>query len=190
MAYVALISAFVDDDRLSVIFSPFGDLREIHVLVLDANMRNPSLAMIIEDSAVVNRPQVLVWISPLYDLEESIPIGHRLRLHQIVLVGQRPPYVPISRQSGNYIAKITIISLCIHGGITPPVVGMEENQVCLDSKLKKIAYALLKMPKEFRVERSEIPSFREASFERMIDRFVAIEDVVFREDAETYFIER
>src|SRR6266516_4007086 len=127
---VALVATFIDDDRLSELLAPDSCLPHVQPSSgLDAQVRHPWLRVVIKRKAVVDRAEVLVGIVLLDDAEEAIPVGHGFVLHEIILVGHRPPDIAIGGESGHYIAQEAIIRLGIPSSNATTVVGVEENDI-------------------------------------------------------------
>ncbi len=112
--------------------------------------------MVVDYRSVVDRTKVLVWIALLYDAKEPVPILHRFILHEIELVRERSPNVPVSRKPRHDVTQIPVIGFRRHLGIPPVVVRMEQNQVRFDTEVFEIQHALLQMPEELGICTSRV----------------------------------
>ena len=187
---IALVFALVVNDRLAVLRAPLP--HALDVPILDADVGHAFLCMVIAVlvAAVVNRAQMVVGIAQTDDVKKPIPHFHRLvAQHKVVLVGHRPPNVGIGRQAGYHVAQIGEVALVRHGGKSPAIVGMEENQVGLDAQIAQFLNAPLKMAEKIDVVTGEIPLAVASLFKRIVHRLVLVEDVVFGKDAHAHLVE-
>ncbi len=151
---VALVLAFVVDDRLAILLAePHA---AVHVGGLQAGMRDPGLGVVVPFAAVVNAAQPLVRVLLLEDGEEPVPVLPLLVAamalgplgHEIVFVGQRPPDVAEGREPRDAVAQIAVVLRVAHVGEAPAVVGVPEDQVRLDAQPLQVQDALFEMPPE------------------------------------------
>ena len=98
------------------------------------------------------------------DFAEALEVGLGLLLHEIALVGQRPPDVAERREPRDDVAQIRVVRRGGHAVETPVarVVGMKQDQVRLDAELLQVEDAPLEVPEEFRIGSREIPRARRA----------------------------
>ena len=118
--------------------------RFFKVVLLQTGVRAPRLGVVVYHAAVMNRPQPAVRIAFLHDAKEAVPIGHRLRAHQVVFVGDRPPHVPVCGKPRHRVAQIAVVRLRSHGLESPRIVRMEENHIRLDAGSHQILNARLR----------------------------------------------
>ena len=135
---ISFVDHFVEDHRL---------LREVAVrvdptviehrgAVLDAGMGDPWLAMIVIDVELVDRAQSVVRIGGDQHLEQMIPVGDSLSLHDVVFIGHRPPDVAIRPEARGHVAKIALVVGAPHARIAALlVIGVEQDDVRLDAQL-------------------------------------------------------
>src|SRR5580698_1055814 len=91
---IAFVAAFVDDDRLGVFLPPSAGVlrRAVSVSPLDAAVSDPRAGVVVEAVAVMDRGEVAHMVVRAYDHGEPFPVLGRLRRHEVVLVGHRPPH--------------------------------------------------------------------------------------------------
>jgi len=163
MRHVALVAAFVVEDRLAKLAAE--TLAGVHVGRLQTRVRYPWLGVIVEASAVVDAAQTLVGILLLDDGKETVPVGQRLVAavafrrfgrHQVVLVGQRPPDVAERAQARDAVTQVAVVVFAAHGRETPAVIRMPQDQIGLDPELLKIENAPLELAPERRVGPAEV----------------------------------
>ena len=94
----------------------------------------------------------------LHDLKETFPVGHRLGLHQVKFIRERPPDVAIGPQPRHDIAQVALIGGLVHPSEIPPVIRVEQNQIRFDAQVAQLAHALLEVLEEGRVETREVPT--------------------------------
>jgi hypothetical protein len=191
---VALVLDLVEDDRLAVGVpvqngpAEVGDRRP----VLDAGVGYAWVGLVEQLGAVVDRPQMPVRVGVGHDLEESLPVGVGLGLHEVELVGQRPPDVPVGGQPGDDVPQVTVVGRRRHP-VEPPVpfvVGVEQDQVGLDAEIAELADPLLQVAEEGGVEPGEVPLVRRGAGERVSGWLGLVEGVPLREDAHPQLVER
>ncbi len=104
-------------------------------------MADPGLGLVIEAGPVVDRAEVAVGIVSHNDPKETVPVGVGLLGHEVELVGQRPPDVPVGRQPCKHITQVAVIDLGGHAIKAPVVlvIRMEEDQVGLDPEVARPA---------------------------------------------------
>jgi len=95
---------------------------------------------------------MLIRIALLHQVKKPVEVLCCLGLHQIEFIGKRPPYIPIGAEPRHDVPQITLIDIGLHSGITPPVIGMEQDKVCLDIQLTKLFQPLFEMSEERRIE--------------------------------------
>ena len=66
---------------------------------LETDMGHPGFGVIVIPNAVVDASEFPIGVGVADRLEEMVPIAVVVALHQIELVGHRPPGIPIRRQS-------------------------------------------------------------------------------------------
>src|SRR5579864_4204110 len=154
--------------------------------------------MVVPRPGIVHPRLVSVRISRLKGLEQMIPI---LRLQVLVLVGwsmesedvifitHRPPNVAKCGETRNDISDIRIVVRFIHSGKTPVVVGMEEDDIRLDSHRLKILEAPFNVQKESRVEPIEIEDSVACLHVGKDCRLDMVIDKPLRKESEPYFRE-
>jgi hypothetical protein len=123
-------------------------------------------------------------------LPEALPVDGPLRGHQLVLVGQRPPHVREGGQSPHYVGEVSIVSVGAEIGEPPPVIGVEEDEVCLDAERVQVRDALLEVPEEAHIEAFGVPLAGVVFREGVQVGVVLVEDVALREHAHAHFGER
>src|SRR5579875_202969 len=111
---------------------------------------------------------MLVGVVFLYDAEEAIPVSNGFVLHQIKLIGERPPDIAIGGQPGHDVAYIALIRLCIHRGKAPPVVGVEENDIGFNTQGHQVCYPLFEMPEKYGIESGKVELPTTSCFSRTI----------------------
>ena len=101
--------------------------------------------------------------------EHPVPVGLLLLLHEVELVGQRPPDVAEGRQPGDDVAQVAVVRGGLHAVEAPValVVGVEQDQVGLDPQVAELADPLLEVAEERRVEAGEVPVARRRPGERV-----------------------
>jgi hypothetical protein len=101
---------------------------------------------------VVDRQQMSVRILPRHELAQPDPVGHGLRVHEVVLVGQREPDIWEAGQSADDVANQVVV----HGGAqvreAPPVVGVEQDQVHLHPELAETPDMLVEPREKLEIE--------------------------------------
>ena len=132
---------------------------------------------------------MLYRVALLHDPEEAVPVCHCLRLHQVVLVGERPPHVSVRGQPGHDVLQIAVVRLRVHRLVSPAVVRVKENQIRLDSQIAQLTYPRLEVLEVGRIEARVIPSLLDTTLERMVLRFVLAVTVVLREHAHPDLVE-
>ena len=131
---------------------------------------------------------MVIRVILLYNLEEMVPDLHRLVLeHKVVLVGQRPPDMAIGGKTGDHVAQIGVVLLVRHLGITPAIVGVEEDNICFDAQRAEFCHALFEVMEESDIVAGEIPAVA-LLFKRIILRLVFVKDVVFGENAHAQLV--
>ena len=138
-----------------------------------------------------------VRIMLLDDMKEPVEVARLLRLHQVVLIRHGPPDVPVRRHPRQYIPRIAVILLRRHRLISPAIVRMKQNQICLDIQRPQITNPLLQMrEEELRIEPREIVlppgrARRRALMRKRIERrLVVVVLIVLRKDEHPNLRER
>jgi hypothetical protein len=111
--------------------------------------------------------------------------------HEIPFVRERPPNIAIGREPRDDIMQVTVIRIRRHPveAPMPLVVGMEQNDVCLDAEFLQIQDALFQVLKIFRIKPREIPVGQRLAFKRIHNRLVGVPLIMFGKDAKANFIE-
>src|SRR6266849_5969699 len=112
--------------------------------------------MVVHDEAVVYRTQVVVRIALLHDAEEAVPITQSLARGEIPLIRHRPPDVAIRGEPRHDIAQVTVIGRRVHPDKTPTVVGVEQDDVCLDPQSLQVENTAFQVSKELRLETARV----------------------------------
>src|SRR6185503_6339192 len=99
-----------------------------------------------------------------HELPDALPIVLGLVLHEIVFVGERPPDVAERGEPRDDITQVTIVLQWRHAVEAPRavVVGMQQNDVGLDTELLQIKNAALEVLKELRIEARGVKVARRA----------------------------
>src|SRR3954451_17992804 len=134
---------------------------------------------------------MVVRVVSLHDLEISIPIRWLLLLHEVELIGHRPPDVAITREAREDVTEIAIIAGRIHAIEAPMafVIRMKQDEIRLDAETHQLRDAFFLMPEEFRVEPREIPALGRRSLEWIEWRFAAVVGVPLGEQAHAQLVE-
>ena len=80
------------------------------------------------------------------------PVGHRLRVHEVVLVGQREPDVGEAGQPADDVADQLVVHDWAQVREAPPVVGVEQDQVHLHAELAEAPDLLVEPCEELEIE--------------------------------------
>ena len=120
---------------------------------------------------------------------EFLPVLPFVIGHQIILIGQWPPQIRHGWKSPQEIVQVYKAVFHWKPGKTPPVIGMEQNQISLNSHG-------IHFP-DTRFQRLPISShrfmyipFAVRFLKRIRFRFIVVEIIVLREHAESNLIER
>src|ERR1051325_5630647 len=126
------------------------------------------------------------------NLTASLKVLFSLFFHEIVFVGERPPDIPIRRETTDDIAQIMIVLSRSHSVKAPVafVIRMKKDQVSFNAEVAKIANSFFEVLKEFGVKPGKIPIAWRGAFERIEQRLICIPIVVLGKNAKTNFVER
>ncbi len=169
---IPFVFALIVDNRFLVLVAPLPCPGKIGTLY--AGMCHPWFGVVVKDPAIVNSPHVIVWVVLADDLKETVPVRHCLGLHQVVLIGERPPNIAIGCQSCHYVTQISVVGFSIHIRIAPAIIGVKKNEVGFDSQIEQIANPTFEMPEKFGVETAVIPIRERLSLERIKLRLILI----------------
>ena len=81
-------------------------------------------------------------------LPEGVPVLHGLCGQHLVLICQTPPDIPVSPVTGHHIIQIGQAVFPAHLGKSPPVIGMEENQIRFDAEPSKTSHPVVQITPE------------------------------------------
>ena len=70
-------------------------------------------------------------------IRNGLPVGQLLGRHQIIFIGQGPPYIPVGTVTGGHVADVEQILRAGHGGKSPAVIGVEQDQVGLNAQVQQ-----------------------------------------------------
>ena len=85
------------------------------------------------------------------------PILQGFSLHQVVLVGQAPPQVPVGGKPGDTVLPIQVVGLLAHVGKAPAIVGVQDDEVSLDPPVPQLEDGPLHPAEVLRVKAGEVP---------------------------------
>ena len=147
------------------------------------------------------------------ELLDLLPVLQAFGHAQVVLVGQAPPDIREGREAAEQVIEIDQVVLLRHVGKTPPVVGVEQDQVGLDAQVLQAQQLILEGVPEGIAGAVHVPVvdagiFRvahaghlvtllclegqtlagRAALEGVVPRIVVVVVVVLREDAHPDFI--
>ena len=100
-------------------------------------------------------------------MQEAVEVLGGLGLHEVVLVGERPPDVGGRRRGGRRRSGVAVVDLGGHGGVAPAVVGVEEDEVGLDVEVAELGDALFEVLEEGGVEAGDVVRAGRAAFRRV-----------------------
>ena len=185
---IPLVFALIVDDRFLVLVAPLTRPGKIRALY--AGMCYPWLGVVVKDPAIVNSAHTTVGIVLPDDLEKTIPVRHCLGLHQVELVGERPPYISVSGQPCHDITQITVVCFGVHILVAPAVIRVKENEVGFNAHIEQITDALFEMTEKLGIESAVIPVLERPALERIELRLILIIRVALRKDAHPHLVER
>ncbi len=188
---VSLVHGLVKNDWLTPLGEPLRSLGEL--VGLQAGVRNERASVVVHVLRVVDGTEMLVGVDLLRQAEEPGEVGGGLGLHQVELVGQRPPDVGEGCESRHEVVEIPVIRLGGHGGKAPPIIGVKQNEISLDVEIAKLAEALLQVRPVGGVEARDVAGLRQCGSgwadEGVKHRLVVVVLVGLGEQAHANFVE-
>ncbi len=156
---IPFISNLIPHHRFSVTLPQFVGIlyMAVQILPLQAAMGDSRPGKIIKLYAVMDRTQMVVGVLFTQDGGIVLPILQGFGFHQIILVGQAPPHIPISRISGCYIIPVQVIGLSSHIRKSPAIIRMHDNDIRLQPSVPKLLYSPVDAPKMLRAKTGKIP---------------------------------
>lgn len=175
---IALIAALVYDHRLAESSPPFGNPGQLPGLY--GGVGDIGTGGVPKSEAVVIGEQMPVRVVRRHKCLNFLLIPGRHMVEQIVFVGQAPPDVGKRAEAAQEIVKIGQISLLPQPGKSPPVIGVEQDQIRLDPQPIQMAQILLKGVPEGKTWAVHIPVSVLILFKGVERRVVVVILVVLR----------
>ena len=156
---IAFVSNLIPHDRLLVARAVIGGVFHVtvEILALQAAMRNPRTGVVVERYAVVDGTHVVVRIFFAEQVCVVLPVLKLLGAHEIVFVCKAPPHVAVGGEARDDVVPVKVVLLAVHGGESPAVVGVHNDDVGLDAALLQFYDAALHAAKMLGVKTCKIP---------------------------------
>ena len=207
---VAFVGNLIHDNRFVELLCEFaGQFRAfVEINSLDGAVCDPRTVVVVHHAAVVNGTQMSVYILLNQNGRIALPVRDCLFLHEVILIGQRPPYIAVCAEAGNDVFPVEIILFRAHFREAPSVIRMHADEICLNAALAEFLDAVFQMTEIFRIETCviEVVAFalsavlhevlivenggiHRCSLIRIASRLAQVECIVLRENAEAHFVE-
>ena len=209
MLDISFIGNLIQNHRLSILYPVlvYQFCTFVHIGTLNATVCNPRSCVVIHRYAMMDGTQMMIRIFFADCLCHTFPILNGLLRQKIIFISQRPPYISISRKTGQYIFPVKLIILRFHLAESPSVIRMHHNQIRFYPHITQFLYTGINMLKMPYMKSGEIPlipfalshilhkiifgqqrAVNRHSFIGIRNRFVQIIIIMFGKNTEAYLI--